>query len=150
MRTKQMEADKKEATTAQNMIKPVANRKMEKAMKEDSLVILIALYGDSSLVSEMQVEVMDSILRSGAFEIHDTLSVIDVTIPVRYMCDSGRVIFHPGYPKANLFGFYDPVPTVPKMLFVLFKYQGLYMKACLEDREGGILPAKGVQLEMAA
>lgn len=150
MRIKHMEADKKEATTAQNIIKPVAIRKMEKAMKEDSLVILKALYGDSSLVSEMQVQVMDSILRSGAFEIQDTLSVIDVTVPVQYMCDSGRVIFHSGYPKANLFGFYDPVPTVPKMLFVLFKYQGQNMKACLEDREGGILPTKGVPLEIDA
>ncbi len=150
MRIKQMETDKKEATLAQNVMKSVANRKMEKAMRENALVILKALYGDSSLISDMQFEVMDSIIRSGGFEIHDTVSVIDVTVPVQYMCESGRVSFHSGYPKANLFGFFDPVPTVPKMLFVFFKYQGQYMKACLEDSEGGILPSKGVPLEVTA
>lgn len=79
---------------------------------------------------------------------HDVLEMpppfIDVTTAVQYICDSNKIIFHPGYSKSALMGFCDPSPSsAEKILVVYFAFQGRPYKAILEDVEGGMLPEKG-------
>jgi DnaJ homolog subfamily C member 11 len=133
-----------------DVIRPVALRKMEKESKKNGLVIVKALYGKTILLSDIQPETLNFNINTPEDVLHEEMAVIDVTIPIQYMCDTDRseVVFYSGYSKSKLLGFFDPCPGQEKTLVVLFFYQGVWLQSTLGDSEGGRIPTSGIHKEI--
>lgn len=133
-----------------DVIKPVAIRKMEKESKKNGLIVVKALYGNAKLLSDIQVETLQFDVHEPDDILNQDMTVIDVTIPVQYMCDTDRseVVFYSGYSKSNLLGFFDPCPGQEKVVVVFFLHKGVWLKAILGDSEGGRLPQSGVSRDI--
>ena len=68
--------------------------------------------------------------------------MIDVTVPVQCLVESGRLTFYDGS-KADLAGFYDPCALLhdeQKHLIVRYYYQNALHQVILPDDEGHKLP----------
>jgi len=139
----QIEKDLTSAKAARAVLEPVAYRRTQQEIKTGGTIIVKAFYGDTSSLENMQSSILDKAINEEA----TYNSIVDATIAVQYMCNDGRIVFHPGYSKSNLMGFFDPVPDLSKILVILFEYQGVWMKAQLDDKEGGQIPSRGVPIQ---
>ena len=68
--------------------------------------------------------------------------LVDVTVPVQSLVESGRLTFFEGS-KADLAGFYDPCALLhdeQKHLLIRYSYQNSIHQVLLPDEEGLKLP----------
>lgn len=124
------------------VIRPVAIRKMRReagVVAEGNLVIVKALYGEAELLKDdrIQIETFDScVARTPEDVVVRGITVVDVTVPVQYLCEKSVVEFYKGFSKSKLFGFCDVCPGVEKMLVMFTWSAGNWYKVELGDSEG--------------
>ena len=70
-------------------------------------------------------------------------SIIEVTIPLQYLSDTGKLELHKGYSKSKLMGFCDPCPGSSKLLMIFYSFQNSARVAMIADTDGAVLPMKG-------
>ncbi|GMH28901.1 hypothetical protein Nepgr_030744 [Nepenthes gracilis] len=121
------------AEKAQQLLQNVANRKRNKQMESDGLVITKAVYGNSkALKKQDQMEHLNDDLIS---------QVIDVTLPLNFLVnDSGQLKLHKGVKKSGIMGFCDPCPGEPKVLSVEYTFNGQKYKVVIDDYDELLLP----------
>ncbi|CAN6310529.1 unnamed protein product [Urochloa humidicola] len=129
----QLTEARKAAKKAQKLLEPVSNRKKNRQLENNGLVITKALYGDRKKIKE-----------SGEFnEIDDDVAsqVFDVTIPLNFLVtEAGQLKLHDGIKKSGIMGFYDPCPGDPKLLLVEYTFHGRKYKVMVDDYEALLIP----------
>jgi DnaJ family protein C protein 11 len=121
------------AKKAQRLLEPVSNRKKNKQLENDGLVIMKALYGDRKKIKES----------SELSDIDDNVAsqVLDVTIPLNFLVtEAGQLKLHEGIKKSGIMGFYDPCPGDPKLLLVEYMYHGQQYKVIADDYGALLIP----------
>lgn len=121
------------AKKAQRLLEPVSNRKKNKQLENDGLVITKALYGDRKKIKES----------SELSDIDDNVAsqVLDVTIPLNFLVtEAGQLKLHEGIKKSGIMGFYDPCPGDPKLLLVEYMFHGRQYKVMADDYGALLLP----------
>lgn len=121
------------AKKAQRLLEPVSNRKKNKQLENDGLVITKALYGNPRKIKES----------SELSEINDDVAsqVFDVTIPLNFLVtEAGQLKLHEGIKKSGIMGFYDPCPGDPKLLLVEYTFHGQQYKATADDYSALLIP----------
>uniref|UniRef100_A0ACD5TN96 Uncharacterized protein n=1 Tax=Avena sativa TaxID=4498 RepID=A0ACD5TN96_AVESA len=121
------------AKKAQRLLEPVSNRKKNKQLENDGLVITKALYGDRKKIKES----------SELSDIDDNVAsqVLDVTIPLNFLVtEAGQLKLHEGIKKSGIMGFYDPCPGDPKLLLVEYTYHGQQYKVMADDCGALLIP----------
>lgn len=121
------------AKKAQRLLEPVSNRKKNKQLENDGLVITKALYGDRKKIKES----------SELSDIDDNVAsqVLDVTIPLNFLVtEAGQLKLHEGIKKSGIMGFYDPCPGDPKLLLVEYMFHGRQYKVMADDYGAQLLP----------
>ncbi|XP_047093491.1 chaperone protein dnaJ 13 [Lolium rigidum] len=121
------------AKKAQRLLEPVSNRKKNKQLENDGLVITKALYGDRKKIKES----------SELSEIDDNIAsqVLDVTIPLNFLVtEAGQLKLHEGIKKSGIMGFYDPCPGDPKLLLVEYTFHGQQYKVMADDYGALLIP----------
>ena len=76
------------------------------------------------------------------FHILGYSELVDVTVPVQSLVESGRLTFFEGS-KADLAGFYDPCALLhdeQKHLLIRYSYQKSIHQVLLQDEEGSKIP----------
>ena len=77
--------------------------------------------------------------------------LVDVTVPVQSLVESGRLTFFEGS-KADLAGFYDPCALLhdeQKHLLIRYSYQNSVHQVLLPDGEGLKLPKTAHRISVA-
>ncbi|KAG8382429.1 hypothetical protein BUALT_Bualt05G0076300 [Buddleja alternifolia] len=121
------------AKKAQQLLQNVANRKRNKQLEMDGLVVLKALYGNSKALLN----------RRKSEETEDEVSsqIMDVTVPLNFLVnDSGQLKLHQGVKKSGIMGFCDPCPGEPKQLYVEYTYGGNNFEVTVGDYEELLIP----------
>lgn len=121
------------AKKAQRLLEPVSNRKKNKQLENDGLVITKALYGDRKKIKES----------SELSDIDDNIAsqVLDVTIPLNFLVtEAGQLKLHEGIKKSGIMGFYDPCPGDPKLLLVEYTFHGQQYKVMADDYGALLIP----------
>ncbi|KAL6906536.1 hypothetical protein ACP4OV_004137 [Aristida adscensionis] len=135
----QLTEARKAAKKAQKLLEPVSNRKKNKQLEGDGLVITRALYGSRSKIKE-----------SGELNnINDDVEsqVLDVTIPLNFLVtEAGQLKLHEGIKKSGIMGFYDPCPGDPKLLLVEYTFHGRRYKVMADDYEALFIPQDSHQV----
>ncbi|CAM6104551.1 unnamed protein product [Calypogeia fissa] len=110
---------------AQLLLSNVAERKRQKQIQRDGLVILEGLYGDIKDKDRNDASDLRSVDELDGEDGDLPPPHIDVTIPLQFLVDdSGELRLHEGVKKAGLMGFCDPCPGESKQLRVLYTCQG--------------------------
>uniref|UniRef100_A0A0D9XLC0 J domain-containing protein n=1 Tax=Leersia perrieri TaxID=77586 RepID=A0A0D9XLC0_9ORYZ len=105
------------AKKAQKLLEPVSNRKKNRQLEDDGLVIIKALYGNRKKIKES----------SELNELNDDVAsqILDVTIPLNFLVsEAGQLKLHEGIKKSGIMGFYDPCPGDLKLLLVEYTFHG--------------------------
>ncbi|KAJ4744930.1 Chaperone protein dnaJ 13 [Rhynchospora pubera] len=121
------------ANRAQKLLEVVSNRKRQKQLDRDGLVITKALYGNKNLIKEGDQisEVSDDV----------TSQILDVTVPLNFLVtDSGQLKLHEGIKKSGIMGFCDPCPGEPKQLLIEYTYNRQNYKVLVDDYAELIIP----------
>ncbi|XP_058086825.1 chaperone protein dnaJ 13 [Magnolia sinica] len=121
------------AEKAQQLLQNVANRKKNKQLDTEGLVITKALYGNRKAFKR----------RNESREVDDELAsqVLDVTIPLNFLVnDSAQLKLHEGIKKSGIMGFCDPCPGEPKQLHVEYTYGGNKFEVAVDDYEELVIP----------
>lgn len=121
------------AKKAQRLLEPVSNRKKNKQLENDGLVITKALYGDRKKIKES----------SELSDIDDNIAsqVLDVMIPLNFLVtEAGQLKLHEGIKKSGIMGFYDPCPGDPKLLLVEYTFHGQQYKVMADDYGALLIP----------
>ncbi|KAG8092207.1 hypothetical protein GUJ93_ZPchr0012g20140 [Zizania palustris] len=121
------------AQKAQKLLEPVSNRKKNRQLEDDGLVITKALYGNRKRIKE----------RGESNELHDDVAsqVLDVTIPLNFLItDAGQLKLHNGIKKSGIMGFYDPCPGDPKLVLVEYTFHGRKHKVMADDYDALSIP----------
>ncbi|KAM0864943.1 hypothetical protein ACQ4PT_043599 [Festuca glaucescens] len=121
------------AKKAQRLLEPVSNRKKNKQLENDGLVITKALYGDRKKIKES----------SELSDIDDNIAsqVLDVTIPLNFLVtEASQLKLHEGIKKSGIMGFYDPCPGDPKLLLVEYTFHGQQYKVMADDYGALLIP----------
>nr|CAB3499190.1 unnamed protein product [Digitaria exilis] len=129
----QLTEARKAAKKAQKLLEPVSNRKKNRQLENNGLVITKAMYGNRKIIKE-----------SAEFdEINDDVDsqVFDVTIPLNFLVtEAGQLKLHEGIKKSGIMGFYDPCPGDPKLLLVEYTFHGRKYKVMVDDYEALLIP----------
>ncbi|XP_066373726.1 chaperone protein dnaJ 13-like [Miscanthus floridulus] len=129
----QLTEARKAAEKAKKLLEPVSNRKKNRQLENNGLVITKALYGSCKKIKES----------SELNEIHNDMSsqVYDVTIPLNFLVtEAGQLKLHDGIKKSGIMGFYDPCPGDPKLLLVEYTFHGRKYKVTVDDYEALLIP----------
>ncbi|XP_020094069.1 chaperone protein dnaJ 13 isoform X2 [Ananas comosus] len=121
------------AKRAQKLLENVANRKKNKQLEKDGLVITRAIYGNRKLIRES----------SEHSEVKDDAAsqLLDVTLPLNFLVtDSGQLKLHAGIKKSGIMGFCDPCPGEPKQLLVEYMFSGQKYTVVVDDYDELFLP----------
>ncbi|XP_015896607.1 chaperone protein dnaJ 13 [Ziziphus jujuba] len=124
------------AEKAQQLLQNVANRKRDRQIERDGLVVTRALYGNQKTLKK----------RNESTEANNESSsqVIDVTLPLNFLVsDSGQLKLHEGVKKAGIMGFCDPCPGEPKQLYVEYTYGGGRYEVLVDDYGELLIPQEG-------
>lgn len=101
----------------------------DKIMKEESskkgLVIVEAKYGQS--IGSMDYPIVGQ-------------KVIDVTIPLQALVNDSKLRIYSG--KEQIPGFYDPCPSEPKMLHVIYCFHDLLHSVTVAENQSLTLPMR--------
>ncbi|KAJ9173390.1 hypothetical protein P3X46_016531 [Hevea brasiliensis] len=114
------------AEKAQQLLQNVANRKRNRQVETNGLIITKAVYGSEKALKKGEV----------LKEVNDELAseVIDVTVPLNFLVnDSGQLKLHEGVKKSGIMGFCDPCPGEPKQLYVEYTYGGQIFEVMVDD-----------------
>jgi DnaJ family protein C protein 11 len=124
----------------QLLLKNVADRKKQKQVQSQGLVILAAIYGDIEAY-EKGVSGIQYTAQSAGNGIADLPPYLDVTIPLQFLVDdSGQLRLHEGVKKVGLMGFCDPCPGELKQLKVLYSFLGQQYEVKVGDYDQLWLP----------
>ena len=112
----------------------------EREKRKNGIIIVKAFYGDLRLKNP-----------SGTFEnMEDSIvgPFIDVSIPLQCAVDSHKLILPGGVAKADLPGFYNPIPLTeeaerPCALYVQYDFKGFRHEVSVSDNDALWLPLKG-------
>ncbi|KAL8196178.1 hypothetical protein R6Q57_025178 [Mikania cordata] len=129
----QVKEAKAAAEKAQQLLQNVANRKRNKQLESNGLVIVEAVYGNPKVIKS----------NNNPEERNDELAsqMMDVTLPLNFLVsDSGQLKLHEGVKKSGIMGFCDPCPGETKKLHVKYTYGGNNYEAEVDDLEELILP----------
>ncbi|BAT11588.1 chaperone protein dnaJ 13 [Oryza sativa Japonica Group] len=129
----QLTEARRAAKKAQKLLEPVSNRKKNRQLEDDGLVITKALYGNRKKVKES----------SESNELNDDVAsqVLDVTIPLNFLVsEAGQLKLHEGIKKSGIMGFYDPCPGDPKLLLVEYTFHGQKYKVMVDDYAALLIP----------
>ncbi|XP_047332343.1 chaperone protein dnaJ 13 [Impatiens glandulifera] len=123
------------AEKAQQLLKTVANRKKNRQVEINGLVILKAVYGNKKALNKRQT--MEQQANDNAVD----SQVIDVTLPLNFLVnDTGKLKLHEGIKKSGIMGFCDPCPGEPKSLHVEYSYHGERFEVTVDDYEELLIP----------
>ncbi|OAY60025.1 chaperone protein dnaJ 13 isoform X1 [Manihot esculenta] len=120
------------AEKAQQLLQVVANRKRNRQVETNGLIITKALYGSRKALK-----------KGGLTEVNDELAfeVIDVTVPLNFLVnDSGQLKLHEGVKKSGIMGFCDPCPGEPKELYVEYTCGGQIFEVTVDDYAELLIP----------
>ncbi|XP_030947136.1 chaperone protein dnaJ 13 isoform X2 [Quercus lobata] len=121
------------AEKAQKLLQNVANRKRNRQLETNGLVITRALYGNGTALSRNDES------RETQHEL--TSQVLDVTLPLNFLVsESGQLKLHEGVKKSGIMGFCDPCPGEPKQLHVEYTYRGRRYQVVVDDYEELLIP----------
>ncbi|XP_065857881.1 chaperone protein dnaJ 13 isoform X1 [Euphorbia lathyris] len=121
------------AERAQRLLQNVANRKRNRQVEINGLVITKAVYGSRKALKR----------REESREAHDESAseVIDVTLPLNFLVnDSGQLKLHGGVKKSGIMGFCDPCPGEPKELYMEYTYGGQSYEVMVDDYAELLIP----------
>ena len=131
---------KEQATRDIDNMKLEYQRIYERERRKNGILIQCALYGDLRI-------------RPGAKpsdSIHDSLvgPFVDVSMPLQCAVDSHKLILPGGVAKADLPGFYNPIPLIeeaekPCALYVEYDFKGIRHEVTVTDTDALWLPLKG-------
>ncbi|KAL4565643.1 hypothetical protein LXL04_029746 [Taraxacum kok-saghyz] len=129
----QVQEAKAAAEKAQQLLQNVANRKKNKQLEMDGLVIIEAVYGNPKAIKNIN----NSEEKKDEF----ASQFVDVTLPLNFLVtDSGQLKLHEGVKKSGIMGFCDPCPGEMKKLYVKYTYGGNRYEVEVDDLEEVILP----------
>ncbi|KAM3687007.1 hypothetical protein ACJW31_10G043700 [Castanea mollissima] len=121
------------AEKAQKLLQNVANRKRNRQLETNGLIITRALYGNRTALSRNDES------RETQHEL--TSQVLDVTLPLNFLVsESGQLKLHEGVKKSGIMGFCDPCPGEPKQLHVEYTYRGGRYQVVVDDYEELLIP----------
>ncbi|KAF9613739.1 hypothetical protein IFM89_010249 [Coptis chinensis] len=121
------------AEKSQQLLLNVANRKRNKQLETDGLVIMKAVYGNVKAYKKRS--------ESGQEEDELASQVLDVTIPLNFLVsDSGSLKLHEGVKKSGIMGFCDPCPGEAKQLYVEYDYGSHRYSVSVDDYEELVIP----------
>lgn len=121
------------AKKAQKLLENVSNRKKNKQLEKDGLVITRAIYGNLKIIREgnEHAEVNDDVASQ----------VLDVTLPLNFLVtEAGQLKLHEGIKKSGIMGFCDPCPGEPKQLLVEYTFSGNRSKVVVDDNGELLIP----------
>ncbi|KAJ3682185.1 hypothetical protein LUZ60_014758 [Juncus effusus] len=122
----QVKEAREAAKRAQKLLETVSNRKRQKQLDKDGLIITKALYGNKKIIREIDE----------FSEINDDVAsqILDVTVPLNFLVtDSGELKLHEGIKKSGIMGFCDPCPGESKDLLVQYTFNGQKFKVVVDD-----------------
>ncbi|CAI8589149.1 unnamed protein product [Vicia faba] len=129
----QVQEGRAAAEKAQKLQQNVANRKRNKQLEMEGLVIMKALYGSDTI--------LNNLYSSNETSFESTSGVIDVTTPLNFLVnDSGQLKLHEGVKKSGIMGFCDPCPGERKLLYVEYAYASNQHKVLVGDYEELLIP----------
>jgi DnaJ family protein C protein 11 len=129
----QVQEGRAAAEKAQKLQQNVANRKRNRQLETNGLVIMKALYGSNTI--------LNNLYSSSDTSFESTSGVIDVTTPLNFLVnDSGQLKLHEGVKKSGIMGFCDPCPGDQKLLYVEYAYAGNQHKVLVGDYEELLIP----------
>ncbi|CAD5163862.1 unnamed protein product [Musa acuminata subsp. malaccensis] len=113
------------AKKAQKLLQNVSNRKKNKEVEKDGLVITKAIYGNlrTARGTEEHLEVDDDVASL----------ILDVTLPLNFLVTNSRLELHKGIKKSGIMGFCDPCPGEPSQLLVEYTFKGKNYKVVVDD-----------------
>ncbi|KAM4085666.1 hypothetical protein ACJW30_10G044200 [Castanea mollissima] len=121
------------AEKAQKLLQNVANRKRNRQLETNGLIITRALYGNRTVLSRNDES------RETQHEL--TSQVLDVTLPLNFLVsESGQLKLHEGVKKSGIMGFCDPCPGERKQLHVEYTYRGGRYQVVVDDYEELLIP----------
>ncbi|KAF5734896.1 DnaJ heat shock N-terminal domain-containing family protein [Tripterygium wilfordii] len=121
------------AEKAQRLLENVANRKRNRQIETNGLVISNATYGSSKVLKKGD--------ESREMNDKSTSQVLDVTLPLNFLVnDSGQLKLHEGVKKSGIMGFCDPCPGEPKQLYVEYNYHGQRCEVFVDDYAELVIP----------
>eukprot|EP00250_Pteridium_aquilinum_P009435 c18667_g1_i1 orf=202-1863(+) len=121
------------AAKAQLLLKNVADRKRDKQMKNEGLVIIQAIYGNVlDFENERQAQEFSEDMPP---DDEDDIPppVLDVTTTLNFLVDDGQLQLHGGVKKSGLIGFCDPCPGETKQLKVTYTFQNKKFEVTVGD-----------------
>ncbi|KAB1217015.1 Chaperone protein dnaJ 13 [Morella rubra] len=121
------------AEKAQQLLQNVANRKRNRQLETNGLIVTRASYGSRKALGR----------KDESRETPDQLNsqVLDVTIPLNFLVnDSGQLKLHEGVKKSGIMGFCDPCPGEPKQLHVEYTYRGKRYEVVVDDYAELLIP----------
>ncbi|XP_040986142.1 chaperone protein dnaJ 13 [Juglans microcarpa x Juglans regia] len=121
------------AEKAQQLLQNVANRKRNRQLETNGLVITRASYGNLTALGRKD--------ESSATHDELTSQVLDVTLPLNFLVnDSGQLKLHEGVKKSGIMGFCDPCPGELKKLHLEYTYRGERYEVVVGDYEELLIP----------
>ncbi|RAL49760.1 hypothetical protein DM860_002051 [Cuscuta australis] len=126
------------AKKAQQLLETVANRKRNRQLETDGLVVTHAVYGSCKALGSRRKHTEEN----G----DDGVSqILDVTLPMNFLVnDSGQLKtsmqLHEGVKKSGIMGFCDPCPDEPKQLYVEYMFHGSKFEVTVDDYAELIIP----------
>ncbi|XP_072987607.1 chaperone protein dnaJ 13 isoform X1 [Typha latifolia] len=128
----QVQEAREAAKRAQKLLENVSNRKKQKQMEKEGLVIMSAIYGNRRIIREGNEH----------SEVNDVSSqILDVTLPLNFLVtEPGQLKLHEGIKKSGIMGFCDPCPGEPKQLLVEYLFKGQKYKAVVDDYDELLIP----------
>ena len=134
-----LKLQKEQATRDIENMKLEHQRISEREKRKNGITIVKAFYGDLRLKQGGHFETMEDSL-VGPF--------IDVSVPLQCAVDSHKLILPGGVAKADLPGFYNPIPLTeeadrPCALYVQYDFKGFRHEVSVSDNDALWLPLKG-------
>ncbi|OZJ06975.1 hypothetical protein BZG36_00249 [Bifiguratus adelaidae] len=135
-----IENRRKEAQEAQLLLSDSSRRKMTAEASKDGLVIVEALYGNLSKLSERANGHLGDTNKEDE-------PIIDVTIAIQALVNDSKLTIPGGTSKSNIMGFCDPCLGEKKKLLIRYKFQHRQHEVIVDDTSAVACPLRAHVLE---
>lgn len=130
------------AKKAQQLLQIVANRKRNKQVETDGLVVTLALYGSCKALSSQSKDTEE-------MGDDEASQILDVTLPLNFLVnDAGQLKLHEGVKKSGIMGFCDPCPGEPKQLYVEYIFHGSKFEVSVDDYAELFIPQEAHRIHI--